>query len=184
MKNIDILYTRKKTIYNNLSVRTWGMAEDARNWKGGNSVIAHPPCRAWGKLKHLAKPRKDEKALAIHAVIMIRLYGGILEHPAESSLWKLMNLPRPGQKDSWGWTLSIDQQWFGHRAEKKTWLYIVGIEPGRIPIYPIQLKQRGRTVESMGKAERERTPEKLAIWLIKTVELINKIYNGTHRLSM
>lgn len=182
MSKINILYTRKTSIYHQFPVECWDEKRDARRWPGLTSVIAHPPCRGWGKLRHLAKVRPDEKALAVHAVIMVRLYGGILEHPEGSQLWKAMEMPLPGQKDKFGgWTLSIHQKWFGHRAQKRTWLYIVGIGPKAIEPYPITLHQKGTTVEQMGKAERERTPEKLAVWLITTAITINnkKLIHGT-----
>lgn len=84
-----------------------------------------------------------------------------------------MKLPTPGQKpDQYGgWTLNIDQHWFGHRGTKRTNLYIVGLQPKQIPPYPITLNEITRSIEKMGKAERERTPLELAMWLIKTAEL-------------
>lgn len=42
-------------------VDCWDMERDALNWPGGNSVIAHPPCRAWGQLSHMENPRPGEK---------------------------------------------------------------------------------------------------------------------------
>ena len=131
---ITALYTRKNSIYKKLGIDSWDIERDSRKWPGGTGIICHPPCRGWGNYRHLAKTRSDEHALAIHSIIMIRLWGGVLEHPAGSQLWKAMNLPLPGQRDIYGgWTLCIDQNWFGHRAEKRTFLYIVGINPKEIP---------------------------------------------------
>jgi len=172
---VSVLYTRKDSIYKEMNVDCWDIDRDARKWEGGNPVICHPPCRAWGNLRYFAKPREKEKELAIHAVIMIRLYGGILEHPNTSGLWKYMNLPKPGERDIYGgWTLSINQHWFGHPAQKRTYLYIVGINPKDIPSYPINLNAVTNTVANMGKSAREKTPRSMAKWLIEMAKLCNQ----------
>lgn len=177
-----ILYTKKNSEYNYLLQDCYNITRDARTWKGGNPIIAHPPCRGWGDHSWKSKATPEEKALAIHALIMVRLWGGILEHPRNSKLWKLMRLPMPGETDQYGgWTLNIDQKWFGHRAKKNTFLYIVGIKPKEIPPYPIWLEKHKTTIEKMGKPEREKTPEILAIWLIQMAETIQS-KNGLPKL--
>lgn len=178
---ISVLYTQKNSIYNQLKTDNWNKTRDATKWPGGNPIIAHPPCRAWGNYKHKAKPEPGEKQLAIHAIIMIRLWGGVLEHPKTSTLWKTMNLPRPGLTDAYGgWTLNIDQKWWGHKAKKNTNLYIVGCPPKDIPAIPITLEQPTNTIENMAKKQREQTPIKLAIWLI---QLATKC-NGSQKVNM
>lgn len=184
MKPVAVLFARADSCYKQLPVcDVWDIQRDARKWPGGTPVIAHPPCRAWGRLRHFAKPRDDEKALAILAVAHVRKYGGVLEHPAESTLWKAAGLPATGERDSFGgFTLPITQHWFGHRAEKKTWLYIVGCEPAQIPDLPMVLGESTHTISSSGrrrdgsrlkgrpevsKAEREHTPIALAKWLVQ-----------------
>lgn len=166
---ITALYTRKKSVYKKLGIDCWDKERDARNWPGGNSVIAHPPCRMWGRYRTIAKGGEDEKELGRHAVKMVRRWGGVLEHPENSQLWEDMGLPLPSTTDPFGgWTLSIDQSWFGHRAKKRTFLYIVGIQPKELPDYPLVLgKVHTTTIEKMGVAEREATPILLAYWLIK-----------------
>lgn len=175
------LFVRADSIYKQIDgVDCWDIERDARKWPGGLPVVAHPPCRAWGQLRHFAKPRADEKELAFFAVDMVRTYGGVLEHPAKSTLWPAANLPEPGGVDKFGgWTLPVDQNWWGHRAKKATRLYVVGCEFKDIPRMPIVLgeathvvglwsgRDRARARKSIGTAEREKTPVDLARWLVE-----------------
>lgn len=181
---VAALFCRADSIYKTIpGVDVFDIERDARTFAGRCPVIAHPPCRAWGRLRHMAKPRPDEKDLAFFAVETVRKNGGVLEHPARSSLWTAAGLPLPRSRDSFnGWTLPIHQMWFGHRAEKSTWLYIVGIEPAELPDFPLVLGEASHVISSSGrradgsrsrrrpectKAEREHTPPELAAWLVK-----------------
>ena len=192
MHDVTVLFARSDSIYKTLpGVDVWDAERDARKWQGGTPVVAHPPCRAWGRLRHFARPRPDEKALALWAVDQVRQWGGVLEHPAGSTLWPTANLPAPGQHDRWGgWTLPIAQNWWGHRAEKKTWLYIMGIKPCDLPRMPIVLGEATHVVQSskrhdhrphITKAEREHTPPQLAEWL---VELARRCAKHTTTLEL
>lgn len=132
----------------------------------------------------MAKPRPDERALALYAVARVRMFGGVLEHPKRSKLWPVLGLPRPGQRDEFGgWTLLVNQSWWGHRAEKATALYIVGCEPADVPPYqvgvpgvePCVIGTSGRRVDGsraasrpeVTKREREGTPPAFARWLVE-----------------
>lgn len=65
---VAVLYARADSNYKAMeNVDVWDAERDARNWPGGCPVVAHPPCRAWSALAHMAKPRPDEKDLARHA---------------------------------------------------------------------------------------------------------------------
>jgi hypothetical protein len=139
-------------------------------------LIAHPPCRAWGRLRQFAHPEAGEKELALFALAAVRKYGGALEHPAESTLWIDACLPRPGRMPDacGGYTAQIDQFQFGHRAEKTTWLYIVGCHPDDLPPTPTRDDAPAHCVRptkayprlpSVTKPEREHTPLALAEWL-------------------
>jgi hypothetical protein len=69
-----------------------------------------------------------------------------------------------------GWTLPVDQHWWGHRASKRTRLYI--------PVMPMVLGEPTHVIGDVGraslgtkrpeisKAERERTPPEFAHWLV------------------
>jgi hypothetical protein len=181
MKSIAVLFARADSIYKTMpDCDVYDIERDARNYRGKLPVIAHPPCRAWGGLSHFAKPRYGERKLAIWAVLQIRRNGGVLEHPAASRLWKVMRLPEPGQRDQFGgFTMVIDQDWFGHRAEKRTRLYVLGCEPCDVPAFPIRLEEPTHVVSpsnnirvghplyrpQLRKPEREHTPPALAEWL-------------------
>jgi hypothetical protein len=175
---VAILFARADSTYKDLpDCDVWDAERDARLWHGGCPVVAHPPCRAWGRLRHFAKPRPDEKALALWAVEQVRKFGGVLEHPASSTLWPAAGLPAPNERDLWGgWTLPIHQHHFGHRAEKKTFLYIVGCDPASIPPLPYRMDEPTHVVQTtkrnggrphITKAEREHTPPELALWLVE-----------------
>jgi hypothetical protein len=181
---VAVLFARADSHYKMLpGTDVWDIDRDARNWPGGAPVVAHPPCRAWGRLRHMANSRPDEKNLARLAVALVREFGGVLEHPAASTLWPAQRLPEPGQRDAWGgWTLPIVQQWWGHRAEKATRLYIVGCQPNDVPTLPLVLGSAvavcgtsGRRLDGtrntdrpeITKAEREHTPPELAVWLVE-----------------
>ncbi|KAB0547869.1 hypothetical protein F7R01_10215 [Pseudomonas argentinensis] len=185
MTQVAVLFARSDSIYKTLSATdVWDAQRNALNWPGGAPVVAHPPCRAWGRLRTFAKPRPGEKELALWAVDKIRSHGGVLEHPASSLLWKEKPLPEPGEQDDWnGWTLVISQWWWGHRAEKLTRLYICGAKPSELPPMPYRmgeashviaqssLNQHLRRRPEVSKKEREATPVELATWLIEVARI-------------
>lgn len=178
-QTVAVLFARADSHYKALAgVDVWDIERDARRWPGGAPVVAHPPCRAWGRLRTFAKPRKGERLLATWAVRQVRRWGGVLEHPASSRLWPRAGLPAPGQRDKHGgWTLGIHQHWWGHRAAKATLLYIVGCAPRDIPSMPaLRLDEPTHVVQTnatsggrphITKAEREHTPPELAVWLVE-----------------
>lgn len=181
---IAVLFARQDSVYKSIEgCDVYDIERDARRWAGGCPVVAHPPCRAWGRLRQFANPRPDEKDLALFAVARVREFGGVLEHPACSTLWPAAGLPAPGDVDAFGgWTFPIVQSWFGHRADKKTWIYVVGIVPAQLPDFPLVLGEATHKIGSSGrrrdgsrlkdrpevtKAEREHTPPALADWLVE-----------------
>lgn len=181
---VAVLFARGDSVYKSIpGCDVWDIDRDARKWPGGAPVVAHPPCRAWGRLRWFAKPRPDEKELALFAVEQVRRFGGVLEHPAGSTLWAAAGLPSVGERDAYGgWTLPIHQHWFGHRAEKKTILYIVGVEPKRVPGIHLRIDEPTHVIQSrkrdsrphVSKAERERTPPMLADWLVELARRVNR----------
>lgn len=136
---VAVLFARKDSVYKSLpDCDVYDIERDALTWPGGFPVIAHPPCRGWGRLRHLAKPVQGERELALWAVEQVRRWGGVLEHPTGSTLWQAAQLPQPGERDDFGgFTIWISQWWFGHKADKPTWLYIAGVEPTDYPQFRV-----------------------------------------------
>lgn len=190
-KKVAVLFARSDSLYRQFpECDVWDAERDARRWEGNCPVIAHPTCRAWGRLRHFARPCHDEPALAILAVHWVRKHGGVVEHPAHSKLWDVQGLemPRPidGIYDRFGgWTLPIVQSWWGHRAEKATWLYIVGCSPSQLPGIPLMLgdathviarnKKGTRRRPVVTKKEREATPLALCKWLVSLAQSCKKV---------
>ena len=174
MKQVAVLFARADSLYKKLKgVDVYDKERNAYSWPGGCPVIAHPPCRAWGVLSHMAKPEPGEKELALWAVEQVRENGGVLEHPAGSRLFKELPVVH-GIPDEWGgFTVEVDQYDFGHVASKPTKLYICGYPMVPLPKMP---HRDGEPTKSMtgqvpGTArctqyEREYTPPALIKWLL------------------
>lgn len=176
---VAVLFARRDSVYKSIpGLDVWDEDRDATRWEGGCPGIHHPPCRAWGRLRHMAtSTRTGERALAVWSVAMVRLHGGVLEHPAGSTLWRAAGLPRPSEPaDVWGgYTISILQWWWSHKAEKATWLYIVGCSKSALPEMPFRIGQAEFVVNTSHgvrkgspsfrphctKSEREATPPQL-----------------------
>lgn len=106
------------------AIDCYDATRDARKYAGPHPVVAHPPCKHWGRLRHLAAVRCNDlcgwsgrvcdlddgecpncgtskcldwsdRECAPRAVEQVRAYGGVLEHPAGSLLWEACGLPYP-----------------------------------------------------------------------------------------
>lgn len=172
-------------------VDPWGIERDARRYNGPWPVVAHPPCGPWGRLRHLYRGIEHDCAPA--AVAAVRRWGGVLEHPAHSRLWRELALPYPDElPDSFGgFAVEVDQCAWGHVARKRTWLYVVGvpraatisgIRTGGTPTHWVAgfHKRAGgvRKFPGSGAAappgikicssqQRRRTPRAFAAWLVE-----------------
>lgn len=179
----SVLFVRADSDYKTLGLDCWDAKRDARKFTGDNPVIVHPPCRSWGRLRTMSKHTPEERACAPWAVQLVRKNGGVLEHPSESSLWNHVGLPRPGKgfDEHGGFSIQVDQYWWGHRARKRTWLYICGCLPADVPPIPFKegtapcviTNQHGLRAGMPGyrpevtKREREATPIDFAKWLVE-----------------
>lgn len=185
MRPVAVLFARADSVYKTLpGCDVWDAERDARRFDLTCPVVAHPPCRAWSRASQFAKPRADEKDLARWAVHVVRHCGGVLEHPEGSSLFREALLPSPGTSEVdpfGGYVLPVWQSWWGHRCEKPTWLYIVGVSRDLLPAVPLVLGQSERVLfnrrglrsgmhgfrTEVQRAEREHTPPDLARWLVE-----------------
>jgi len=183
---ISVLFCNQDSIYKELGCDCWDIKRDALNFKGNNPVICHPPCRLWGTMRGLSTAPAEEKELALFAIDQVRNNGGVLEHPKRSKLFP-DHLPVSGQTDIYGgYSICIDQSWFGHLARKQTLLYIVGIDKSDLPPIPIRFDmieyvvsnttavKRGLKKE-LPKKMRSETPGDLAKWLVELAKRIDKI---------
>jgi len=182
---ITVLFARSDSNYKALpGVDVYDAERDALTWPGGTPVVAHPPCGPWGCLRNKCNFDESERGLALWAVDQVRKWGGVLEHPERSTLWPVAGLPKFGETDKYGgFTLKVDQHWWGHRARKRTLLYICGIKRREVPQMPLTLTEPTHVVSSgyaphpghrhrstkpeVSKAEREHTPPDFAVWLVE-----------------
>lgn len=128
-------------------VDPWPESRDARLYAGPHPVVAHPPCQLWGKFAVINykrwggehnRPGNDGGCFA-SALGAVRLWGGVLEHPAFTKAWAAHGLTPPdgvgwrladvGARAGPGWVCEVWQSAYGHRAQKRTWLYAVGPRP-------------------------------------------------------
>ena len=181
VRRVAALYVDAAGPYAGLAgVDCWPLKRDARRYAGPWPIVAHPPCGPWGSYAH--KSHEDPE-LALRAVEQVQRYGGVLEHPAKSRLWKSCDLPQPGataKRQGNAYTVEIRQVDFGHRASKPTWLYIVGggiLPPMPLPVpdpapprpYKSGRQPRG-VLETLSKRQRKLTPPRLADWLVRVAQ--------------
>lgn len=61
---------------------------DARSYAGPHPVVAHPPCGPWGRFWWNYKGGEGSRSCGLRAADQVREWGGLLEHPEHSGLWK------------------------------------------------------------------------------------------------
>ena len=173
-------------------VECWDAARDARNYAGPWPVVAHPPCGPWSRFSHFNIHQC--KSLAPIAVEQVRAFGGVLEHPTASKLFRHCGLPFPNEwiADKFGgFTVEVDQCAFGHVARKNTWLYIVGANRARVVIElprskgtPTHRVARDRRRTARGELkecsaeQRRRTPPAFAEWLVSLARSVDSDARG------
>ena len=187
MTNVAALFVRADSVYKSMrGVDAWDIERDAMTYVGTSAVVAHPPCRRWSMINGVVLSRYPHKAAEFawgndggtfaFALDTVRRCGGVLEHPAGSRAFAHYGLPKIGRgPDKFGgWSCEVRQVDFGHRAEKRTWLYIVGVHPDELPPLPprgdatalVVRMPECRAVGLIGKDEREHTPPAFAEWLV------------------
>ena len=136
---IAALYVQTRGCYFGLSgVDPWDEARDARAYPGPWPVVAHPPCERWGGFHSGGlrnyNPTKyklgDDGGCFAAALASVRMWGGVLEHPAGSRAYAAFDLAPPPLSGGWvpagdgaGYVCRVEQGHYGHLARKPTWLY-------------------------------------------------------------
>ena len=173
-KVIAALCVSGRSIYKHLpGVIAYDSRRDARTFPANMPAVFHPPCRCWSKyLRHLAKPldAAGEMELGRWCVRTLLKCGGVLEHPAGSLLFKEMRLPMPNRTSDTGFTIYVEQSWFGYASKKATWIFVCGVPKARLPAIPFRLVERAK-VPRLSTTGRSRTMPAFAKWLCQIARL-------------
>lgn len=206
---IAALYVETGGCYFGLDgVDPWDEARDARLYEGPHPVVAHPPCQRWGRFWHgsTRKPHQyklgDDGGCFQHALGAVNLWGGVIEHPADSKAWEKFGIPKPKRFAGWqyggtrySWTCYVEQGHYGHMSRKPTWLYVAHVRRDLLPelnwskgeqrLHPVALERYGyekarrigMTAMVGGKDKtkiRNATPEQFRDVLLGIARSVNK----------
>ena len=196
-----ILFVQPDSHYKSLGLDCYDEARDARTYTGNAPVVAHPPCQRWGNMGKANwaryggehnRPGNDGGCFRF-ALETVNRCGGVLEHPASTHAWPAYGLQRP-PKSGWGksgngWVCEVWQSAYGHRANKKTWLYCAGtdapIEPrweriiGTHQVGFPDKRGKARNKPNLSKREANATPPEFAAFLI---ELARTCAQGSNKV--
>lgn len=170
-------------------VDPWDIKRDALKYTGPHPVVAHPPCSVWCQLAHVNQKRYGHKVgeddgCFESALRSVRTYGGVLEHPARSLAWKRFGLREP-VRGRWclgsdgSFVTEVSQSAYGHRARKRTWLYVVSevtmpqldwSEPEATALVSYCKNHGGRDLPRLSKREAKATPPAFREMLISLAE--------------
>lgn len=184
--SVAALFVQSDGAYSGIpGVDVWDERRDARLYRGPDPVVAHPPCARWGDYWYGSPSSSKRYRLGedggcfASALRSVRLFGGVLEHPAGSRAWRTFDIPTPkaaggwlpvsamgpGADAPWSWTCWVEQGHYGHAARKPTWLYVVSRHcpepmiwgPSRVERRPGDSPRRGMA-ERLSKKQRAATP--------------------------
>jgi hypothetical protein len=157
---IAALFVEEGGVYDLPGVDLWGMTRDARQYTGPLPVVAHPPCKRWGRFWHgsTRKPHQfklgEDGGCFAAALTAVRNHGGVLEHPAHTQAFAYFGLAAPEQGQGWqradafgGMACYVEQGHYGHASRKPTWLLAVGCD--------------------LPELERSRAAQRLPDWMVE-----------------
>lgn len=200
LDRLVVLFAAPDSVYKCMGLDCYDEARDARTYTGDARVIAHPPCQLWGAMAAVNYARwggehnrpGNDGGLFLFALDTVRRCGGVLEHPAKTRAWAAHGLTKPNgpgwqRGANGGWVCEVWQSAYGHRANKATWLYLVG-EPFPLrwdrPTGSHQIgyhDQRGkaRNKPTLSKREANATPKAFALELVRLAR-----GNGKHNEAL
>ncbi len=187
--HVTVLFCSKESIYKTLAEDCYDKDRDAMKYTGNNPVVAHPPCQLWGKMANVNyarwggehnRPGNDVGCFRF-ALDAVNRCGGVLEHPADSYAWEAHGLLVPPlggwYRSGDGWVCEVWQSAYGHRANKRTWLYCASAEEPKQPdlsrirgTHQIGFHdQRGKAANkpTLSKREANATPLRFAVYLLE-----------------
>lgn len=181
--DVVALYVDREGPYPRLVQDWYDVSRDAKTYEGHLPVVAHPPCGPWGPMRGLCT--KQDPSCGPRAVKQVQRNGGVLEHPANSRLWKEMWIPAPGEGMDWvgGESYLVHQVSWGHCCVKPTWLYCVGVSAelvlagmryGGIATHRVTSGPRGPSLPSASKKRRTLTPPAFAEWLLSLAASVRR----------
>lgn len=185
--SIPVLFTSENTLYKyDSAFDCYGVDRNALTWSGSKPAIYHPPCRLFSKMKAFSSAGKCEKLFGYWSIMSVRKFGGIVEHPKSSDLWKEMECDLTGNVDKYGgFLISVNLNWFGFPAKKETLIYIVGCSRSDLPVCPYTLDaplymigtQRKNGKPELNKNLRSQTPFLMIDWFKEIIKGINSPSN-------
>lgn len=168
----------------------WDERKDARLFGGDAGVVAHPPCQRWGALGRANwarwggehnRPGNDGGCFKA-ALDAVRRCGGVLEHPAGSMAFGAYGIAKPAVP-GWNhiggeeWVSEVWQSAYGHRAQKRTWLFYCGQtkpeealwarEPGTHQVGYQDKRGKARNKPTLSSREAAESPRAFAEYLIR-----------------
>jgi hypothetical protein len=167
-----VLCGHRRSVYLKLGCDVYDESRDAFTFLGDRGpVIAHPPCRLWSpRVSHQAKCENPEREreLGLRCAFWVRSLGGCLEQPSRSRLFASAGLPQAVDSNKYGFTVRVDQSWWGFPTLKPTWIFFTwGCV---LPAIPFSLVSNSHYVwQYLTKRQRSETPESFARWLIQAV---------------
>lgn len=137
--NIAALFVDRRGPYYDMGLDCYDVERDARTFDFSKPAVMHPPCKRWSVLMYplLEKGYRigDDDGMFKFSLDVLRLCGGVIEHPAHSIAWDWFDLPKPARG---GWQMDmfsefasteVDQGNYGHMAKKTTWLLMRKRDP-------------------------------------------------------
>ena len=187
LRTVAALYVDPRGPYPKMpGVECWDEARDARLYDGPHPVVAHPPCERWGRywgggpMLHGTPRQKikgDDGGCFASALVAVRRFGGVLEHPEASHAWTAHGIAKPPKSGGWiesagGWTCCVEQGHYGHSARKATWLFC-----SRVALSdPIFGPSKGQRLEPGFHSREERALASIEQRLVKRISFTDRLH--------